>query len=159
MFVCRACARRVYPSFFRSLRLETTAARTLSYPRHEPRRSASTAAVAVPAAVDRLDGKSLTPVERDSLEWAVKQQLRYLKDPFKIGQYVETALAKGRFDEALLLTRKASKDKMLTVSWNHLIQHQFRDQKLHAAMKLFNEVSLRPNHYKSSRSPNVARAR
>lgn len=78
---------------------------------------------------------------REKLERAVKKNLPYLDDPWKLGQYVTDALAKDRFDEALLLTQKASNKDQVVVSWNHLIDYQLEKQQLRKAIKLYNEVS------------------
>ncbi|KAL8373735.1 hypothetical protein RB599_000793 [Gaeumannomyces hyphopodioides] len=79
-----------------------------------------------------------------SLEWIVQKHMQYLgDDPFKIARHVQATIARGRFEEALLLTRKASKVGQLTVSWNHLIEHLLTTQRLHAALKLYNEMKKR----------------
>ncbi len=78
-----------------------------------------------------------------SKEWAARKQLQYLQNPYNIAQYVTTALQKGSYEEAILVTRKASNDKNVTVSWNLLIDHQCRQKKIHAGLKLFNEMKKR----------------
>ena len=70
----------------------------------------------------------------------MNKHLQHLKDPFKIAEHVLRTLEKGRFEEAALLTRKASRDTKVTVSWNHLIDYQMRNQRLNSALKLYNEV-------------------
>lgn len=80
-------------------------------------------------------------VNRTQLTVLAKQRLRYLQDAYTIGKTVEAMLKKdGKFDEALQLTRVASKDHKVVVSWNHLIDYQMRQQRLTGAIKLFNEV-------------------
>jgi pentatricopeptide repeat protein len=74
------------------------------------------------------------------LEATVRKQLEHFTDPFHIANYVATALQKGRFDEALLLARRASRNKKVEVTWNHLIDYQMKNRRLHAAVKLYNEV-------------------
>ncbi|OTA93069.1 hypothetical protein M434DRAFT_73704 [Hypoxylon sp. CO27-5] len=76
-------------------------------------------------------------------EWAAQKQLQYLKDPLHIADYVKKTLAKGDFEEAALITRKASKDTKVVVSWNHLIDYHLRHDRLHAAIKLYNEMKKR----------------
>jgi pentatricopeptide repeat protein len=76
------------------------------------------------------------------LQAAVKKQLSLAQDPFHIAQHVSQALARGSFDEALLMTRTASRNKKVEVSWNHLIDYQMKNRRLHAAVKLYNEVRI-----------------
>ncbi|KAM5345525.1 hypothetical protein ACJ41O_011386 [Fusarium nematophilum] len=77
------------------------------------------------------------------LQRGVKKQLEYMDDPWKIGQYVEQALAKDRYDEALLLTQTASKNLQVVVSWNHLINYMLQKQQLRNAVKLYNDMKKR----------------
>ena len=79
--------------------------------------------------------------ERDRLRTIVKKHLVRLDDPWNIEQYVQKALARDRFEEALLLTQTAGRDKQLVVAWNHLIEYQLKNQRLRPAIKLFNDVS------------------
>lgn len=95
----------------------------------EPPSLSSTAA---DPAKERSDAKAL--------DWVVRKHLEHLKDPYKIAEHVLKTLEKGRFEEAALLTRKASRDGKVTVSWNHLIDYQMRNQRLNSAVKLYNEV-------------------
>jgi pentatricopeptide repeat protein len=60
-----------------------------------------------------------------------------------IAQHVRRTLDKGKFEEALQLTRRAGRDTKVTVSWNHLIDYQMEQQRLHAAVKLYNEMKKR----------------
>lgn len=79
------------------------------------------------------------------LEWVVKKHLNYLKDPWHIAQHVRKALDKGSYDEALLMARMASRNYgKVEVSWNHLIDYQMKNRRLHAAIKLYNEVRTNP---------------
>lgn len=81
--------------------------------------------------------------ERARLQRIVKKHLNYMDDPWKIGHHVEQTLAKDRFDEALLLTQTASRDRQVVVAWNHLIAYQLAKQKLKGAIKLYNDVRSR----------------
>ncbi|KAK7433074.1 hypothetical protein QQZ08_000003 [Neonectria magnoliae] len=98
-----------------------------------------------------LDADAVDPEEptvaakraKEKLERAVKKHLPYLDDPWKLGQYVNDALAKGRYDEALLLTQKASNKNQVVVSWNHLISYLLEKQQLRNAVKLYNEMKKR----------------
>jgi hypothetical protein len=75
------------------------------------------------------------------MEDSVKKQLKYLNNPYTIQNYIlDPLLKKDRIDEAIVLTRKASRLHKVSVSWNHLINYQMEHQRLHAAVKLYNEV-------------------
>lgn len=78
--------------------------------------------------------------QKDKLRRTVKKHLSHSDDPFVIAQHVETILRKDMYDEALLLTQQASKDKNVVVAWNHLIGYQLEKQRLKNAMKLYNDV-------------------
>ena len=82
---------------------------------------------------------------RERLENVVKQQMRHMTvdDPYIVGKYVDKALARGAFDEALLLVQKASRGgKQMVLAWNHLIDYQLKQQHMKHAFKVFNDVSL-----------------
>ncbi len=82
------------------------------------------------------------PAAKPHASTAVRRRLKFLKDPYSIGQAVEETLNKNNYEEALSLTRLASKDHQVVVSWNHLIGHLMRNDKLSAAVKLYNEVRI-----------------
>ncbi|RSL50373.1 hypothetical protein CEP51_015355 [Fusarium floridanum] len=73
----------------------------------------------------------------------VMKELQYLQDPYKIAERVLAALEKDKFEEALFMTQKASKDYPVVVSWNHLIDYTLRKQQLRKAIKLYNEMKKR----------------
>lgn len=77
----------------------------------------------------------------EKLKRAITKELQYTTDPYHIAENVVKKLEENDFEKALMLTREASKNKQVVVSWNHLISHELKNQKLHAAIKLFNEVS------------------
>ncbi|CAM1502842.1 Fc.00g076180.m01.CDS01 [Cosmosporella sp. VM-42] len=81
--------------------------------------------------------------EKRKIEYAVNKQLSLIDDPFHIAETVEGILAKGRYEEALLLTQKASKDYQVTVAWNRLIDYKFKNQQLRDAIKLYNDMKKR----------------
>lgn len=76
------------------------------------------------------------------LEANVRKHLSLMPDPYHIAQHITNALGKGSFDEALLMTRMASRNTKVEVSWNHLIDYQLKNKRLHAAVKLYNEVRI-----------------
>jgi len=146
MFVCKACSKRGFA---------TTAwggARALQHPRHASLAVGAASRRAAPPASDAQAGppaqadEEVDPIAKrraEKLEWVVKKHLQYLKDPLKIAEHVKATLDKDKFDEALLLTRNASRDALVTVSWNHLIDYQMKQQRLHGAIKLYNEMKKR----------------
>ena len=86
---------------------------------------------------------TLDETQKKKLKWIVKKRLTYLKDPVRIAEDVQRTLEKDKFDEALELTREACRNTDVVVSWNHLIDYQFKHNRMRAAFKLFNEVSSR----------------
>ena len=145
MFVCRACWKRAVGGYVNkssaanACRALTTQSQIPTELRHEissPVPEASSPRTPTSTATADTEKHS----NSKSLEWAVNKQLEWLKDPFKIAEYVQRVLEKGRFEEAALITRKASRDARVTVSWNHIIDYQMRNQRLNAAIKLYNEV-------------------
>lgn len=149
MSICRACWRKTVGALSNAALAEanprfllpTTATSLPKFRRH----------IATVAADHDVDGPVLLPrtaaaepsrahSDSKALEWVVKKHLEHMKDPYRIAEHVLRTLEKGRFEEAALLTRKASRDAKVTVSWNHLIDYQMRNQRLHSAIKLYNEV-------------------
>ncbi|KAL1906366.1 hypothetical protein Sste5344_007842 [Sporothrix stenoceras] len=72
-----------------------------------------------------------------------KQRLRYLNDAYTIAESTGTLLKKNEYDEAVTMVRLASKKDSVVVSWNLLIGHLMRQDKLAAAIKLYNEMKKR----------------
>lgn len=109
--------------------------------------ASSTTATATPSP-DKINAGNADSVDEDAFKKAaklrrtVKKHLSNSSDPYIIAQHVETILKKDQYDEALLLTQQASKDQNVVVAWNHLIGYQLEKQRLKAAMKLYNDVSL-----------------
>lgn len=147
MVNCAACLRRAVQASSRSRPLAEAAGFWASLPQ-TGRRYASVAA----PSTERTDAprtltlEPLDPAESkkkdfERLQRIVKKQLQHMDDPWKIAQYVEAALAKDRFDEALLLTKTAGKDRQVVVAWNHLINYLLGKQQLKNAIKLYNDVS------------------
>lgn len=77
---------------------------------------------------------------REQVKNLTKEYKEYLQNPWKLSKAIERRLEKDRSEEALALVRMASSDGQVVVSWNILIDYHFRKQRLHGAMKLFNEV-------------------
>ncbi|KAL7929984.1 hypothetical protein V8C35DRAFT_314318 [Trichoderma chlorosporum] len=93
--------------------------------------------------LEPVDSEGSKKKNFERLQRIVKKELQHMDDPWKIAQYVENALAKDRFDEALLLTKTAGKDRQLVVAWNHLINYLLGKQQLKDAIKLYNDMKKR----------------
>jgi hypothetical protein len=72
------------------------------------------------------------------------QELKHLKDPLKLADFVRRKLQKGNFEDAQKFVRVASKHSQCVVSWNHLISWQLSKGSLNAALKTYNEVYAPP---------------
>jgi len=82
--------------------------------------------------------------ESSDLDPQTAHDLRHLKDPLKLADYVRKKLQGGNFDVAQKIVRAASKDFQCVVSWNHLISWQLSNGSLNAALKTYNEVFALP---------------
>ncbi|KAK5629589.1 hypothetical protein RRF57_005304 [Xylaria bambusicola] len=161
MFTCRECLRRALNSSSRAGIPKNLRASHSSLPplgatakASRPNRKYSTVAATQPRTADdtRSDvahdpsgkghGDNKAPVLGRSTAWAARKELRYLSDALHIANRVAAALTKDNFEVAAQITRQASKNKNVVVSWNHLIDYQLRNGRIHAAMKLYTEVSL-----------------
>jgi pentatricopeptide repeat protein len=112
-------------------------------PPHQKRFATSEASTASVAAAKEDETTSLSTTSREkAIRWKVKKHLEYLENDYKIAEHVERTLERGDYDEALLLVREASRKTNVVVSWNHLIDYLMQKQRLHAAVKLYNEVRL-----------------
>ncbi|KAM4055356.1 PPR repeat family protein [Hirsutella rhossiliensis] len=150
---CAACLRRTvrvaaHGSLAADL-ITTRALAALGQPTRHYATAAAAAPVDAPQALDPepADAEAELDIamkrERAKLQRIVKKHLTYMDDPWKIGHHVEQTLAKDRFDEALLLTQTASRDRQVVVAWNHLIAYQLDKQKLKSAIKLYHDMKKR----------------
>jgi hypothetical protein len=85
----------------------------------------------------RPASKKKTPFSTDK---ELSQQLRYLKDPLKLADYVRKTLQRDDFETAQKVVRAASSDIQCVVSWNHLVDWQLSKGSMNAAIKTYNEV-------------------
>ncbi|KAJ4391415.1 hypothetical protein N0V93_005032 [Gnomoniopsis smithogilvyi] len=163
MFVCRACTKRASINLLRRLPADgrqAVASRTFATSpisrqipssdlqnlssdwgeldavaeKEEPKRKES---------ANHQDRAAERQKALEKLKRATKKELQYTTDPYHIAENVAKKLEEKDFEKALILTREASKDKQVVVSWNHLIAHELKNQKLHAAIKLYNEMKKR----------------
>ncbi|KAI1213111.1 uncharacterized protein F4807DRAFT_412965 [Annulohypoxylon truncatum] len=87
---------------------------------------------------DTQKTRRLTPAE-----WAARKHLQFAKDPVDIAKQVQRCLHKDDFETAAIITRKAGRDAKVVVSWNYLLDYQLKKNRLHAALKLYNEMKKR----------------
>ncbi|KAJ2987829.1 hypothetical protein NUW58_g4296 [Xylaria curta] len=161
MFTCRACMGRAFDALSRYTLSRNpnisrysnspSPSRTKTKPSRPSRRyatiatqtqSVDTTKSIVVRESNEGDGRKAPTVGR-STEWAARKELEYLRDPLHIANRVRTALSKDNFELAALITRQASRGINVTVSWNHLIDHQLQNGRLHGAIKLYNEMKKR----------------
>jgi hypothetical protein len=88
-----------------------------------------------------------TEVESTDIGKRMRLRLKYVRDPFHLAQDVTGTLAKGRFEEALLLTQLASRSAKCTAAWNHLIDYKMKRNQIKSAFKLFNDVGIPTDRY------------
>lgn len=173
MFVCRSCLRKGLapgalarinaPAVGARLALprlgaltisqSTTTLRSYHLPSLKPKTAADpsvTLDLDAPEGEEDGDGsgkkgkkRDLSEEQRKKLERNAALQLKHFKDPFHIEKQVKLTLDKGKYEEALILTRKASKNAKVQVSWNHLIDYHMKNKRLSTAIKIYNEMKKR----------------
>ncbi|KAI0887531.1 uncharacterized protein GGS22DRAFT_198774 [Annulohypoxylon maeteangense] len=168
MFTCRSCMRKSFTTLINhTLRLENTFATSRPRPYSFGKHASSRRSAGIERFDTAWDEKSNTETitlddlaEEDSeytedtentqrprrltpAEWAARKHLQYLKDPLDIANQVRKSLGKDNFEEAVIMTRKSSRDTKVTVSWNHLIDYELKRDRIHAALKLYNEMKKR----------------
>ncbi|CAI4211830.1 unnamed protein product [Parascedosporium putredinis] len=87
--------------------------------------------------------KDSTQLDKAQLKNLTVEYNYGLQDPWKLSNAVISRLRRDRLAEAQGLVRIASKDMQVPASWNQLIDYQLKHQRLHAALKLFNEMKKR----------------
>ncbi|KUI60543.1 hypothetical protein VP1G_07748 [Cytospora mali] len=153
MYVCRACVRRASTSLPRQIPAAQNATAaplrtfaTTSFLQQDQHYDWSRFEKDVKRQVKQMPPDDREDFEKKTLERmrrATKKELQLTTDPYHIADNVLTKLKGGDFEKALLLTREASRDKQCVVSWNHLIEHEFRNKKIHSAIKLYHEMKKR----------------
>lgn len=69
-------------------------------------------------------------------------EVRWLKDPLRLGDKTFKLLRKDQVEKALAIVRLVSNDIECTVSWNHLIDWHMSKGQVSEATKLYNEVCI-----------------
>lgn len=150
MFVCRSCLRKAskdIPHQLASIPNTTAPWRafaTSSFLQKDKDHDWSQFKAAAKRAVKEMPADDRDEYKRKAQERmrrATKIELKMASDPYHIADNVVATLKRGEFEKALLFTQGASRDKQCVVSWNHLIDHEFKNNKLHSALKLYQEVS------------------
>ncbi|ROV98182.1 hypothetical protein VSDG_04382 [Cytospora chrysosperma] len=152
MYVCRSCLKKASTNLPRQLPVAPNVTAhwrtfaTTSFLRQDKDHDWSKFKTEAKRQVRDMPADDRRDFKRKSMERmrrATKIELQWAKDPYHIAENVVTKLKDAEFEKALLLTREASRDKQCVVSWNHLIEHEFKNYKLHSAMKLYHEMKKR----------------
>lgn len=85
---------------------------------------------------------SAKPVFKRTTDAAMRKNLLYLQDSVKLATTVAHYLRDDRYEQALELVQAASRNRLVTVSWNHLIDWQLQKGRTKSAMRTYNDVSL-----------------
>lgn len=80
---------------------------------------------------------------------SLEQELRYLRDPRKLADYILSLLRKDQEEKAYELVKMSSKNLPCTVSWNHLINFEMSQGRVGNACKIYNDV----REHRSERRP------
>lgn len=154
MFVCRSCARRATSDLLRCL---PAAESRLPSPSRTFTTASTRRLERADSGWDELENaadndavlNARRQAQRDDglkkMRRATRKELELTTDPYHIAENVAAKLKEDQFEKALMLTQAASKDKQVVVSWNRLIEYQFKQQKMQTAIKLYNEVSSFPS--------------
>lgn len=82
-------------------------------------------------------------VSKGSDEKSLKKELEWLKDPAKFADHVHYTLRSQQIEKALNLCRIASKSMSCIVAWNHVIDWHVKNEKVNAAIDIYNEMKKR----------------
>lgn len=98
-----------------------------------------------PSSVEQFTLHKQRALARSSVftQTSLEQELRYLKDPRKLADYIDILLHKDQFGKAYELVKKSSRDLPCTVSWNHLINFDMSTGRVGNACTLYNDVGKR----------------
>lgn len=72
---------------------------------------------------------------------SLEHEVRWLRDPLKLGDHTVSLLRQDQFVKALAIVRWVSKNMECTVSWNHLVDYEMSKGRVAHALKIYNEVS------------------
>ncbi|KAF2167717.1 hypothetical protein M409DRAFT_21869 [Zasmidium cellare ATCC 36951] len=86
---------------------------------------------------------SVATTPRGSDDKALKKELEWLKDPVKLADHVHYTLRDKNVEKAINLCRLASKSMSCIVAWNNVIDWHVKNQKVNAAIDIYNEMKKR----------------
>ncbi|MCJ1464172.1 hypothetical protein MMC07_002785 [Pseudocyphellaria aurata] len=97
------------------------------------------------SSVERFTPQKQRALARSSVftQTSLEQELRYLKDPRKLADYIDSLLQRDQYGKAYELVKKSCRDVPCTVSWNHLINFAMSAGKLANACALYNDMKKR----------------
>ncbi|KAK4494032.1 hypothetical protein PRZ48_015218 [Zasmidium cellare] len=160
MLECRACVQRCIRSIAGDEVLLQSIRRPLLLTPHlanrPPRRRVATAApVRNDESQDALSAHfgdantnksnklSLAKSSKSSDDKAIRKELEWLKDPVKLAEHVHYTLREKKIEKAINLCRIASKSMTCIVAWNHVIDWHIKNQRVNAAIDIYNEMKKR----------------
>ncbi|KAH8169581.1 PPR repeat family protein [Sarocladium implicatum] len=91
---------------------------------------------------EEREAKQQARTQELAAQYALKK-LKVIDDPFHVGQAVVASLKKDQFDNALVLTEKASRTMNVVVSWNAILAYQLGKGEIKTAFKTFNNMKKR----------------
>jgi tetratricopeptide (TPR) repeat protein len=144
MFTCRACTCRALSTLLDTPIYLSASLATLSK-RASPSHTSTIRTYGTKRFVAESEKENIRKVQRalKPTEHALRKRAEWLDDPYKIGKEMERLLALDKFIEAAAFAKVASQKYKVTVAWNHLIDYQMKNLKLHAAIKSYNEMKKR----------------
>ena len=91
-------------------------------------------------ASESAQGSVVRNSDAEPTQYALEQELRFLRDPLKLADNTVSLLQNGQHEKAGQLVRMASKSMACTVSWNHMMDYEMSKGRVSRAMTLYNDV-------------------
>lgn len=76
-------------------------------------------------------------------EKALRKELDFLQDRFKLAEHVDYTLRNNNPDKALDMCRLASRNMECVVAWNHVVAWHMKNSRVNKAIDIFNEMKKR----------------
>ena len=93
----------------------------------------------VPAS-NSAQGSVVRSSDAEPTQYALEQELRFLRDPLKLADNTVSLLKTGQHEKAGQLVRMASRSMACTVSWNHMMDYEMSKGRVSRAMTIYNDV-------------------